>query len=126
MILLSFDTEEFDVPRESGVEFSLAQGMEVSRYGTEKILDILDRNGVKATFFCTVNFAENAPDIIRRIIDSGHEIAAHGCDHWQPVPSDVFRAKERLEELTGKPVEGYRQPRMFPVSDDDIRRAGYL
>ena len=96
MILLSFDTEEFDVPRESGVEFSLAQGMEVSRYGTEKILDILDRNGVKATFFCTVNFAENAPDIIRRIIDSGHEIAAHGCDHWQPVPSDVFRAKERL------------------------------
>jgi peptidoglycan/xylan/chitin deacetylase (PgdA/CDA1 family) len=126
MILLSFDTEEFDVPRESGVEFSLAQGMEVSRYGTEKILDILDRNGVKATFFCTVNFAENAPDIIRRILDSGHEIASHGCDHWRPEPSDVFRAKERLEELTGKPVEGYRQPRMFPVSDDDIRRAGYL
>ena len=126
MILLSFDTEEFDVPRESGVEFSLAQGMEVSRYGTEKILDILDRTGVTPTFFCTVNFAANAPDIIRRIIDSGHEIAAHGCDHWQPVPSDVFRAKERLEELTGKPVEGYRQPRMFPVSDDDIRRAGYL
>lgn len=126
MILLSFDTEEFDVPRESGVEFSLAQGMEVSRYGTERILDILDRNGVRATFFCTTNFAENAPDIIRRIIASGHEIAAHGCDHWQPVPSDVFRAKERLEELTGKPVEGYRQPRMFPVSDDDIRRAGYL
>ncbi len=126
MILLSFDTEEFDVPRESGVEFSLAQGMEVSRYGTENILDILDRNGVKATFFCTVNFAENAPDIIRRIIDSGHEIAAHGCDHWQPRPSDVFRSKERLEELTGKPVEGYRQPRMFAVSDEDIRRAGYL
>lgn len=46
MILLSFDTEEFDVPRESGVDFTLAQGMEVSRYGTERILDILDRNGV--------------------------------------------------------------------------------
>lgn len=126
MILLSFDTEEFDVPRESGVDFTLAQGMEVSHYGTERILDILDRNGVKATFFCTTNFAENAPDIIRRILASGHEVAAHGCDHWQPKPTDVFRAKERLEELTGRPVAGYRQPRMFPVSDEDIRRAGYI
>ncbi len=126
MILLSFDTEEFDVPRESGVEFTLAQGMKVSRYGTEKILDILDKNGVKATFFCTTNFAEDAPDIIKRIIDSSHEIAAHGCDHWQPRPSDVFHAKERLEEMTGRKVLGYRQPRMFPVSDDDIRKAGYL
>lgn len=126
MILLSFDTEEFDVPRESGVEFSLAQGMEVSRYGTEKILDILEQNGVRATFFCTTNFAENAPDIIKRIIDAGHEIAAHGCDHWRPQPSDVYNSKQRLEELTGKTVMGYRQPRMFAVSDEDIRKAGYL
>lgn len=126
MILLSFDTEEFDVPRESGVEFTLGQGMEVSRYGTGRILDILDRHGVKATFFCTTNFAGNAPDIIGRILGSGHEIAAHGCDHWNPEPGDVFRAKEELEKMTGRPVMGYRQPRMFPVSDDDIRKAGYL
>lgn len=126
MILLSFDTEEFDVPRESGVDFPLSRAMEVSRHGTERILDILDRHGVKATFFCTTNFAENAPDIMQRIVSTGHEVAAHGCDHWQPEPADVFRAKKRLEELTGLSVEGYRQPRMFPVSDDDIRSAGYL
>ncbi|MDE6283589.1 MAG: polysaccharide deacetylase family protein [Muribaculaceae bacterium] len=126
MILLSFDTEEFDVPRESGVDYTLAEGVEVSRYGTAKILDILDRTGVKATFFCTTNFAENAPDIMQRTMASGHEIAAHGCDHWQPKPSDVFEAKKRLEELTGCNVLGYRQPRMFAVSDEDIRSAGYL
>lgn len=126
MILLSFDTEEFDVPRESGVDFSLEEGMKVSSYGTERILDILDRNAVKATFFCTTNFAENAPGIMRRIVESGHEVAAHGCDHWQPKPADVFRAKERLEQLTGQSVNGYRQPRMFFVSDEDIRQAGYL
>ena len=34
MILLSFDTEEFDVPREHGVDFSLEQGMAVSKVGT--------------------------------------------------------------------------------------------
>ena len=53
MILLSFDTEEFDVPREQGVDFSLEEGMKVSVLGTNRILDCLKENGVKATFFCT-------------------------------------------------------------------------
>ena len=46
MILLSFDTEEFDVPREHGVDFPLDKAMEVSVYGTNKILDCLKKNGV--------------------------------------------------------------------------------
>ena len=41
MILLSFDTEEFDVPREHGVDFSLEEGMKVSVEGTNRILDVL-------------------------------------------------------------------------------------
>ena len=40
MILLSFDTEEFDVPREHGVDFTLEQGMAVSKVGTNRILDV--------------------------------------------------------------------------------------
>ncbi|MDR0891824.1 MAG: polysaccharide deacetylase family protein [Mediterranea sp.] len=126
MILLSFDTEEFDVPREHGVEFPLEAAMEVSIYGTLRILDCLLVNDVRATFFCTTNFAENAPEVMRRIVAEGHEVAAHGCDHWKPQASDVARSREVLRQLTGQPVEGYRQPRMFPVSDTDIRQAGYL
>ena len=64
MVLLSFDTEEFDVPREHGVDISLGEGMRVSVDGTRKILDCLKANGVKATFFCTGNFAKQAPDVI--------------------------------------------------------------
>ena len=67
MILLSFDTEEFDVPREHGVDFPLDEAMKVSVYGTNKILDCLKKNGVKATFFCTSNFAENAPEVMWRM-----------------------------------------------------------
>ena len=125
MILLSFDTEEFDVPREHGVEFSLEEGMKVSVYGTERILDILKANDVKATFFCTSNFAQNAPDVMRRIQSEGHEIACHGCDHWQPKASDVKTSKEIIEGLMNIKCYGYRQPRMFPVSDADIRANGY-
>ena len=70
MILLSFDTEEYDVPREHGVEYdTLTDGMVVSKYGTSRILDVLKENNVRATFFCTANFTENAPDVIRRIIE---------------------------------------------------------
>lgn len=119
MILLSFDTEEFDVPREHGVDFSLEEGMKVSIEGTNRILDVLKANDVKATFFCTGNFAENAPEVMQRIIDEGHEVACHGVDHWQPKATDFEQSKKIVERVTGRPVNGYRQPRMFPVSDDE-------
>ena len=126
MILLSFDTEEFDVPREHGVEISLQQGMEVSKEGTRRILDCLKANDVKATFFCTGNFAQNAPELMQRIIDEGHEVACHGVDHFQPKESDVALSKQIIERVTDCQAFGYRQPRMFPVSDEAIEQSGYL
>ena len=103
MILLSFDTEEFDVPREHGVDFTLEEGMKVSIVGTNRILDTLKTNDVKATFFCTANFVQNAPDVMKRIQDEGHEIACHGCDHWQPKASDVKDSKARSGPSTSNP-----------------------
>ena len=100
MILLSFDTEEFDVPREHGVDFSLAEGMKVSVIGTNRILDSLKANRVRATFFRTVNFVANAPDVMKRIISEGHEVACHGVDHWNPQPSDVEKSKKEIEALS--------------------------
>jgi peptidoglycan/xylan/chitin deacetylase (PgdA/CDA1 family) len=126
MILLSFDTEEFDVPREHGVDFSLEEGMKVSVEGTNRILDILRKNEVKATFFCTGNFVQHAPDVVRRIMDEGHEVACHGVDHWEPKDTDFARSKEIVESIIGRKVYGYRQPRMFPVVESEIKRVGYL
>ncbi len=125
-ILLSFDTEEFDVPREHGVDFSLEKGMTVSIEGTARILDVLKENRVKATFFCTGNYATHAPEMIRRILDEGHEVACHGVDHWRPNESDFVRSKEIVERVAGITCNGYRQPRMFPVNDMVIKQAGYL
>ena len=126
MILLSFDTEEFDVPREHGVDFSLEEGMKVSVEGTNRILDILRKNEVKATFFCTGYFVQHAPDVVRRIMDEGHEVACHGVDHWEPKDTDFARSKEIVESIIGRKVYGYRQPRMFPVVESEIKRVGYL
>lgn len=125
MILLSFDIEEFDGPREHGVDYSLEEGMEVSVEGTNVILDVLKANDVRATFFATGNFALNAPDVMERIVNEGHEVACHGVDHFEPKESDFERSKEIVEDVCGVEVVGYRQPRMFPVKDSEIRRVGY-
>ena len=126
MILLSFDIEEFDGPREHGVDYSLEDGMKVSVEGTNRILDVMKANGVRATFFCTGNFAENAPDVMERIMREGHEVACHGVDHFNPKESDFKLSKEIVEGICNTKVTGYRQPRMFPVVESEIKRAGYL
>ena len=125
MILLSFDIEEFDVPREHGVDYSLEEGMKVSVEGTNRILDTLKSNDVRATFFCTANFAKNAPEVMRRIIDEGHEVTCHGVDHFEPKETDFALSKEIVESITHITVTGYRQPRMFPVVESEIKRVGY-
>ena len=126
MVLLSFDIEEFDVPREHGIDYPLKDAMKVSIYGTNQLLDCLHKHQVKATFFCTTVFAENAPELINRIIKEGHEVASHGCDHSNPQAADVSISKQKLEQQFGVTIKDYRQPRMFPVSDQVIADAGYL
>lgn len=123
---LSFDFEECDLPREAGVDFPIEEGMKYSVEGANALLDVLDRHGVKATFFCTLNFAERAPEVMRRLVAGGHEIAAHGVDHFVQRDDDPPRCKEGLEKLYGVKVVGYRQPRMFPVDDAALARAGFL
>lgn len=124
-VLLSFDFEEFDVPKEHNVPISLEEGIKVSVEGANRILDVLEKNEVKATFFCTGNFATFAPSIMHRLIKGGHEIACHGVDHWQPKETDIRESKRIVEQATGVECHGYRQPRMFPVNDADIKQSGY-
>ena len=100
--------------------------MDVSVEGTNIILDILKRNDVRATLFCTANFAENAPKTMNRMLKEGHEVASHGVDHFEPKESDFAKSKEILEKITNTKIRGYRQPRMFPVKDSEIKRVGYV
>ena len=124
-VALSFDFEECDLPRENGVDFPIEEGMKVSTEGAVAVLDVLKAADVRATFFCTLTFAERASDVMRRLVAEGHEIAAHGVDHFHQVPEDPFLSKEGLERLFGVKVLGYRQPRMFPVDDAALKKAGY-
>lgn len=125
MILLSFDIEEFDMPFEYGKDISFEDQIAISRAGTISILNLLEKHDVKATFFCTVTFAENIPDLIERITSSGHELASHGYYHSDFKPEHLLQSKLKLEQLSGKEITGYRMARMMPVDEQEIFKAGY-
>jgi len=81
----------------------------------DRVLELFAGAGVKGTFFTLGWVAEQHPDVVRRIADSGHEIASHGMRHvrvWsqtaQEFRDDVTRAKKLLEDVTGHSVRGYR------------------
>jgi peptidoglycan/xylan/chitin deacetylase (PgdA/CDA1 family) len=125
VVLISFDVEEFDLPREHGAKISLEEGVKVSAEGLERILKMLKRLRVKATFFITGNFANERPDLVLKIRDAGHEVACHGVDHFKPKKTDVLESKKIVERVAGVKVTGYRQPRMFKISYRDLKKCGY-
>jgi polysaccharide deacetylase family protein (PEP-CTERM system associated) len=84
---------------------------------TSIILDLLKENDTKATFFCLGWIARRHGSLIKRICDDGHEIACHGYSHqviYNQTPDafrkDVAESKKIIEDITGKPVLGYRAP----------------
>ena len=77
-VLLSFDIEEFDLPTEFGAEISRDDMFAIAGEGSERILNVVNEAGVRTTFFVTAAFAQAFPDLVRRMKDSGHEIASHG------------------------------------------------
>ncbi|MBZ0155101.1 MAG: DUF3473 domain-containing protein [Alphaproteobacteria bacterium] len=82
---------------------------------TRRLFEMLDRHGVKGTFFILGWVAERCPGLVRDIGSAGHEVACHGYRHrliYTMTPEqfreDVHRAKGILEECAGTAVAGYR------------------
>jgi peptidoglycan/xylan/chitin deacetylase (PgdA/CDA1 family) len=125
LILLSFDIEEFDMPFEYGKDIAFNEQIAVSTEGTNKILAILAKHDIKATFYTTATYALNKPDIIARMVSEGHEIASHGYYHSDFKPEHLKQSKDVLEQISGQTVTGYRMARMMPVDEQEIFKAGY-
>jgi peptidoglycan/xylan/chitin deacetylase (PgdA/CDA1 family) len=125
MILLSFDVEEFDMPFEYGKSISFEEQISISKAGTTIVLDLLKSHQIKATFFCTAQFANHAPHLIERMINEGHEVASHGYYHSEFKSEHLLQSRKALEKITKEPVIGFRMARMMPVDEQEIAEAGY-
>lgn len=125
MIYLSFDIEEFDMPKEYGYDIAFERQIAISRKGLTAILDLLKNHQMRATFFSTVVFAQQVPDLINRLIEEGHELASHTYYHSDFENEHLKRSKEALEQQFGVTVEGLRMPRMLEVSAEEVKKADY-
>jgi len=84
---------------------------------TARILEMLDRHGVKGTFFVLGWIARKFPRLVREIQGCGHEIGSHSFWHrliYKQSPAefrtDLRDSKGALEDATGVPVRAYRAP----------------
>lgn len=82
---------------------------------TQKLLAIFDQFDVRGTFFVLGCVAQQYPQLVREIVQYGHEIACHGFSHrliYEQTPGEfreeTVRAKKLLEDITGSGVIGYR------------------
>ena len=118
-VALSFDSDhETTDLREGGESIGrLSQGQYGNRQGVPRILDILARHGVPASFYVPAVVALIHPDEQRRVIAEGHEIGIHGWIHERNslLPPEAerelqMRSADTLEKVCGVRPVGIRTP----------------
>jgi peptidoglycan/xylan/chitin deacetylase (PgdA/CDA1 family) len=84
---------------------------------TEQILDVLNKNNIKATFFLTGKWVEENGDMARRIADSGHEIGNHSNTHKDmksmsvnSIKKEIAQADEIISRIYGKQIFFFKPP----------------
>lgn len=115
MNILTFDIEEWYLEK-------MLHGGRAFRYqqfddAFIKVLDELDKRGIKATFFCVGKLAIDFPQVVREIVKHGHEVGCHSNEHiWlnkmteEQLRCDTEEAIKALEDVAGQKVVSYRAP----------------
>lgn len=96
---------------------ALSRGAYGANEGVPRILRLLDRYNLPATFFIPGDTADRHPDETQAIVNAGHEIGHHGYLHEAPhllnleeERTMIERGLEALQRITGKRPRGYRSP----------------
>lgn len=115
MNILTFDIEEWYLEKilHDGRAFRYQQFDET----LAKVLDELDRLGIKATCFCLGKLAIDFPQVVREIARRGHEIGCHSNEHiWlnkmteEQLMKDTSDSIKALEDVSGQKVVSFRAP----------------
>ncbi len=118
VVCLSFDFDTFTgfVARGQTTPSSVSRG-EFGVVGADRLLKLLARHQIHATWFIPGITIATYPEICRRIVDEGHEVGHHSWSHIPPArmepedeEADLVRANEAIKDLTGDYANGYRSP----------------
>lgn len=128
-VALSFDSDhETNELRDGGKSIGrMSWGQYGNRVGVPRILALLAKHGVPATFYVPAVAALLHPDEQRRVVAEGHEIGIHGWIHElnSALPYEVerdlmLRSADTLEKITGVRPVGLRTP-SWDFSQDTLR-----
>lgn len=113
-ITITIDVEEDCPPM-----LTSTRGMEE---GLPKLLDLFEKEEIKATFFVTGMMAEQYPDLVRRIPKDGHELGCHGYTHARFDRMEIEEARTALRQAGkvlrkfSKRLVSFRAPNLqFPA-----------
>ena len=115
------------------------------KQGTPRLLALLKRHGIRATFLWTGHAAQHNPGMVRRVRDAGHETGCHGLMHetlgdpifplpnnWPVLPAEVegrLRAATRIvQEVSGVRPVSFRCPRLWGSTQvvNVLEKLGYV
>jgi peptidoglycan/xylan/chitin deacetylase (PgdA/CDA1 family) len=136
LVCLTFDFDAMSGMVAKGLKTptAISRG-EFGAVAVDRILALLEKNAIPASWFIPGTVIRTYPDQCRRIIDGGHEVGNHGWTHVPPAdlaPEEeeegLVRANQALGELTGKTTRGYRSPSwdLSPVTVDLLVKHGFL
>lgn len=114
MNILSFDIEEWYIE-----SIGANRTTKINQFDDlfDVILNKLDELGIKATFFCVGKLTSKFPNVVRKIVDRGHEVGCHSNIHqWlnkmneETLRHDTMEAIKALEDVSGQKIVSYRAP----------------
>ena len=123
MILLSFNIIHPEISEKNLGLVSEEELLKVTSDGTLKILEILEKYMLQATFFVEISLVEKLPELLKIIVKKGHELSLLNKNSYQ---SEIEKAKLFAEELTGKSVRGLRQLPEKRVNSEMVKKLGFI
>ncbi len=83
----------------------------------DKILEVLENNNTKITFFIVGDWIEKYPEAVEKIHKAGHEIASHSDTHphvnnlsYEENVKEIEESNKKIEKITGQKTQVYRAP----------------
>ncbi len=107
--IYSVETEQKKV----AISFDCAWGVDY----TDKLLDIMEKNGVRCTFFAVQFWVEKYPEYVEKIVSAGHEMGTHSRTHpymsklsKSEMQDELTTSRQAIEKRTGQKVTLFRPP----------------
>lgn len=130
-------TNDVEATTITGVAYDNEIARRVTTEALPVVLELYERYGVRATFFCQGSMVAQHPEIVQMIERAGHEVASHGWIHDSNKAFDVMSASEQVEHLkrakatidplVNQPVVSFRAPALRVNGDTvaALQSAGY-